>query len=441
MNQQPTYNPLELLRRWVRGDTPLEEERQLEQLAEDDPFLAEALEGYRRHPEGRHTEWLEQLKGRLRERSRKRKGMLFYLPRVAAAAVVLALAAGGLWLINGQGAGQPELAFEEKATAGTEQQAVQPAMVEDEAKGAGPQEAETAVSADASRNLLPPVPPKKGRSEEPGQPAGREPDVYQDRARAAEAAGEIAGAEQLPAPPEAKKADVTAEGAGPGLISKEVAATTEEKDKEGATITAKAKPAAPALKSDAPAPAGRKLRGYVFDADGEPLIGASVILKGTNQGSVTSVDGSFSLEIPEGAAGELLFTYTGYVTQELAVGQEDSLEVVLYENALALDEVVVTGFGARQKETPPPPRPEGGFNQMRQYIRQNLKYPAEARARNIEGKVKLEFRIQPGGRPGNVHVKQGLGYGCDEEAIRLLLEGPRWEGAGQQASYTVRFKL
>ena len=72
MNQQPTYNPLELLRRWVRGETPLGEERQLEQLAEEDSFLAEALEGYRLHPEGQHAERVERVKARLRKKRKKR---------------------------------------------------------------------------------------------------------------------------------------------------------------------------------------------------------------------------------------------------------------------------------------------------------------------------------------------------------------------------------
>ena len=105
--------------------------------------------------------------------------------------------------------------------------------------------------------------------------------------------------------------------------------------------------------------------------------------------------------------------------------------------------MTVTGYSAAHKEaavTPPPPRPENGFSKLRQYVRDNLKYPGEARERGIEGKVQLSFRIRADGSLYDFNIEKRLGYGCDEEAIRLLKEGPKWEGAGQAAEYTVRFK-
>ena len=75
------------------GETPLEEERQLDQLAEEDPFLAEALEGYRSHPEGRHANG-RTVEGRLRERDRK-QGLLFYLPAWRQRQFALAVMVGG----------------------------------------------------------------------------------------------------------------------------------------------------------------------------------------------------------------------------------------------------------------------------------------------------------------------------------------------------------
>lgn len=433
MNQQPTYNPLELLRRWVRGETPYEEERQLEQLAEEDPFLAEALQGYRRWPEGRHGEQVEQLKGRLRERSQRRRGLLSYLPRAAAAVVALALVAGGFWYINQGEAGMPELAVEQ-SQAKVEQRAEE-RPVADTSRSI-PEGTDTgALSLQQEESGR-----EKGRAV-PGNPEGAKKQAAREMPEAKDAAPQespqIALDQTLPALPETQ-------GAAPAAVEGHLADTDDKKvaaakrEKEINDLTARAKPAPPQAAFTQPSSGKREVSGYVFDAGGEPLIGVSVVQKGAKQGTVTNADGRFSLEMPEG--GALIFSYTGYATQERSPGQEDSLEVVLSENALALDEVVVTGLSAPRREAPPPPRPEEGFNKMRKYIRQNLKYPDAARENGIKGAVLLEFRIQADGRPGEIRVRESLGYGCDEEAIRLLKEGPRWEGAGQEATFSVSFK-
>ena len=66
---------------------------------------------------------------------------------------------------------------------------------------------------------------------------------------------------------------------------------------------------------------------------------------------------------------------------------------------------------------------------------------------NIEGKVKIIFFVEPNGTLTNFEIKKSLGYGCDEEAIRLIKEGPKWSAAErdsgayrQKASVTIRFK-
>ena len=71
------------------------------------------------------------------------------------------------------------------------------------------------------------------------------------------------------------------------------------------------------------------------------MIGANVVVKGTTNGTVTDLDGKFSLEVPAGAV--LSITYIGYVEQEMKVGNESALAVVLKEDSQALDEVVVVG--------------------------------------------------------------------------------------------------
>ncbi|SDM34875.1 TonB-linked outer membrane protein, SusC/RagA family [Daejeonella rubra] len=85
------------------------------------------------------------------------------------------------------------------------------------------------------------------------------------------------------------------------------------------------------------------IRGKVIDATGEALIGVSVRVKGSETGASTDVNGSFSLSAPENAI--LVFTYIGYVTQEVAVNGRTSVNVTMVEDRQALSEVVVTAFG------------------------------------------------------------------------------------------------
>ena len=89
------------------------------------------------------------------------------------------------------------------------------------------------------------------------------------------------------------------------------------------------------------------VKGVVVDDLGEPVIGANVVEKGTTNGTITDVDGNFTLSVPSNASLEVSFI--GYITQTVAVKGE-VVSITLKEDAQALDEVVVTGFGLAQKK-------------------------------------------------------------------------------------------
>ena len=91
----------------------------------------------------------------------------------------------------------------------------------------------------------------------------------------------------------------------------------------------------------------RGIKGVVKDSYGETIIGASVIVKGTTTGTVTDMDGNFSLDVPVGTTLEV--SYVGYLTQAVFVNS-NLLSIVLKENSTQLSEVVVTGFGLSQKK-------------------------------------------------------------------------------------------
>lgn len=91
----------------------------------------------------------------------------------------------------------------------------------------------------------------------------------------------------------------------------------------------------------------RPVKGQVKDAAGEPVIGATVVVKGTTKGASTGIDGGFTLDVTPDDV--LVVSYIGYDTQEIPVGSRTSFDIQLREEATTLDDVVVIGYGAVKK--------------------------------------------------------------------------------------------
>lgn len=95
--------------------------------------------------------------------------------------------------------------------------------------------------------------------------------------------------------------------------------------------------------------AQRNITGMVTDEKGEPLIGASILVKGTTAGTVTDIDGKYSVSVPAGSS-ILLVSYTGFTTQEVTLGVSNVVDVKLAESAEQLAEVVVTAIGIQREK-------------------------------------------------------------------------------------------
>ncbi|MDR1813688.1 MAG: TonB-dependent receptor [Tannerella sp.] len=95
--------------------------------------------------------------------------------------------------------------------------------------------------------------------------------------------------------------------------------------------------------------AQKRVTGTVLDTSGETVIGANVVEKGTTNGTSTDSDGKFVLTVGDNAV--LQISYVGYVTQEIKVGNQTALNITLQEDAQALEEVVVVGYGVQKKVT------------------------------------------------------------------------------------------
>ena len=103
----------------------------------------------------------------------------------------------------------------------------------------------------------------------------------------------------------------------------------------------------PASQSKTPTGKPSKITGVVKDANGEPIIGANITVKGQSIGTITDIDGQFTLDAPEDAT--LQISYIGYTAQDINIGKKKNFNVILKEDTKVLDEVVVVGYGTQKR--------------------------------------------------------------------------------------------
>ncbi len=190
----------------------------------------------------------------------------------------------------------------------------------------------------------------------------------------------------------------------------------------------------------------RMIYGLVFDENEEVLPGASVVVKGSNQGTVTDINGYFELPV-KGEKSTLIFYYIGFATAEREITTEETIKVEMQQDLMALEEVVVIGYGTQSKSDVTgsistvedesfsnnyeKARPSLGWEAFEQAIKKNKQMPEKAQRTGISGKVKLKLTISASGVVTDIEVKKGLGYGCDEEAIRIVKAAGTWIPAKQ----------
>lgn len=93
----------------------------------------------------------------------------------------------------------------------------------------------------------------------------------------------------------------------------------------------------------------KQVTGYIRDKNGDPLPGATVAVKGTTTGTISGADGEYTIEAPDNAVLE--YTYIGFETQTITVGDKNKIDVVLADNSQQIEEVVVVGYGTQRKAT------------------------------------------------------------------------------------------
>ncbi|RYF66663.1 MAG: TonB family protein, partial [Cytophagaceae bacterium] len=189
---------------------------------------------------------------------------------------------------------------------------------------------------------------------------------------------------------------------------------------------------------------GITVTGKVTGADGKSLPGAVIIIKGKEQSSSTNAEGQYTLtNVPKNAV--LTVNFIGFDPQTVLVKGRTSIHVMM-TRSVALDEVVVTageplskgnvnGAGSDEKALPiveQQPQFPGGVRALTQYLNQKLQYPARARKANVDGRVIVQFVVSQTGDIEQLRILKSIGFGCDEEAVRVVSQMPKWIPGKQQ---------
>lgn len=216
-------------------------------------------------------------------------------------------------------------------------------------------------------------------------------------------------------------------------------------------------------------PTQNMIKGKVTNEKGEPIIGASVLYKGTNFGTITDLNGEFSLLKQEGQK-KLTAQYIGYESVEIPVDSSRTMLIAMNEDNQTLSEVVVVGYGAQKKKKSitagnvaapkgkideksdkkidekngekideQTPEPIIGKRKYQKYLKDSLIRPTDESCKDVKGEVILSFLIDKEGKPQNITVTKGLCESADKEAIRLIKEGPKWTAGKLPVEVKVKF--
>jgi TonB family protein len=183
--------------------------------------------------------------------------------------------------------------------------------------------------------------------------------------------------------------------------------------------------------------------------DGLPIPGVNIVAKGTGYGTNSDIDGNYSITVPADEEITLRYSFIGIKSKEVVVGEQQTIDVNMeLDITRALNEIVVTADGTERRRDVTgavstvevddfdtravrydSPLPVGGNEAFKDYVKENIRYPSLGLADKVKGTVKLIFTVEQNGNISNIEVLKSMGDDFDNEAIRLVSDGPKWEPA------------
>jgi TonB-linked SusC/RagA family outer membrane protein len=153
--------------------------------------------------------------------------------------------------------------------------------------------------------------------------------------------------------------------------------------------------------------------GVVTDGSGETLIGVNVQVKGTTQGTITDVNGKYTVSVA-GAQSVLVFSYVGYATQEITVGAQRTINVTLRDDSRSLDEVVVVGYGVQKKLTVTGSVTTVTGEELKSSPTTNL---SNAMIGRMPGVIAFQRSDEPGGGGSTIRIRGTNSLGSKEPLV------------------------
>lgn len=401
------------IEKYKRGELSPAEMHALEKKALSDPFLADALEGLNDIPAEDFSFDLEALKDQLNERTAPAVKVISIWGWSARIAAAIAFIVVATFVIR-------ELAFNDNTDNGNlalnENKEPYKAEQSDTVQ-VEPKASETIEAPSPSITTLPESSSTDNQKQPPPTGGVGDVSVEKDSRQETTAIPEI----ETPAP---ASIQLQSEDKAFRRESETIAAAPEQADN---SFDLRKK-----RKTTEEFAALKTVKGQVKDTEGRALPGVNVTIDGTNTGTITDEEGKYEISMEDLNKG-LMFSFIGYEDREVVPGAVNEVNVELEEDVSQLSEVVVVGYGTKREsdimDTYPTVEmaiPEGGRKAYKKYLENNLNYPEQALNNKVEGKVTVQFTIGPSGEMSEFQILKGLGYGCDEEVIRLIKTGPKW---------------
>lgn len=403
------------IKRYREGSMTGSERQALEKRALSDPFLFDALEGAESISDDQFSLDVHGLSKEIRN---KRVG--WFTPLRIAASVILLMAVGSsIYYFGSQD--PPLLALEENKLSSTPD-SIAPLIGKPDSSSSM-----LALAKDATADKKKPQATSKALSTTPENSA-------EEVANPAGIAAGIAKAETQEAQPEKTETEeLSVAPPSPVVQSTELMADEISKERDTSPAgAARKKSDRTAASKTATAPM-RTISGNVTTAEeGIPLPGVNIVIKDHSKGTVTDFRGDYAIEMPVGESVTLSYSFVGLDTKEIEVVDQSKVDVQLNEDAAQFSEVFVVGqrilTTGRQSAMPSiiPAYPVAGIPAYNTYLEANFQFPKEALEKNITGKAIITFTVSKTGVPTHFQVVSSLGYGCEDEVIRLVREGPTW---------------
>ena len=422
------------IKKYLKGELSPAEMHALEKKALNDPFLQDALAGAGQLDPDTFDSDLKNLKSALEQRigqSPVENVSVWVWPmRIAAGLILIALSTFVIVKLAGNKTTN-DLAMNKEATESPKSMADE--VAEDSATLSRDVTAEPKIESEKPQSAAPaPLEEYKREAEieeskgEPAVTANANEDAVAEKDKSDE---QLAlSTERVPEEPAAQAAETE---------KSEVAQKKSEGD--GAKLSdddqrrrlSSAQPESRARAADQIVNVPKVIAGRVVSEDGVGLPGVNVMFKNTNIGTVTDASGNYEIKGGENDP-TLVFSFIGFASEEVPAGDKNQVDIELKEDVSQLSEIVVVGYIGDKKTDDEKPEtlelanPYGGRRAYKQYLEKNMNYPEQALANNIEGRVTIQFTVESSGVLSNFTVIKGIGHGCDEEVIRLVQQGTKW---------------